>query len=238
MKIVSLIIGRGNNTLSDKNILPVLGKPLLQWGALAAKNSSYINYHYISSDDDKILDAGEAVGFVSIRRPDYLSLPTAQSSDVVKHALSSIEKDIGEVDVMVVIHANVGTISTKMIDECISLLQSNNYSSVIPSHYKYEYHPQRAKRILEDGTLDNYVDNGGKYVPANRQELDQCVFFDHSFWVLHVERGIKGENGQYPWPVMGNKIFPYMTEGCFDVHDFEDLKKTEQWLVENSISYE
>ena len=29
MKIVALLTGRGNNTLKDKNVLPVLGKPLL-----------------------------------------------------------------------------------------------------------------------------------------------------------------------------------------------------------------
>lgn len=238
MKIVSLIIGRGNNSLKDKNILPVLGRPLLQWGGLAAINSKHITHHYISSDDEKILEAGREVGFNIIKRPDYLALPNAQSSDVVKHALDYIESETGRVDIMVVVHANVGTISTKMIDECIDLMQSNKYSAVIPSHYKYEYHPRRAKRVLADGTLDNYVDNKGKYVSANRQELDPCVFFDHSFWVLHVERGIRGEEGQYPWPVMGNKIYPYITEGCFDVHDLEDLKKTEQWLIKNAINYE
>ena len=29
MKIAALLTGRGNNTLKDKNVLPVLGKPLL-----------------------------------------------------------------------------------------------------------------------------------------------------------------------------------------------------------------
>lgn len=29
MKVVALLTGRGNNTLKDKNVLPVLGKPLL-----------------------------------------------------------------------------------------------------------------------------------------------------------------------------------------------------------------
>ena len=32
-----LITGSGNNTLNNKNILPVNGKPLLSYGALAAK---------------------------------------------------------------------------------------------------------------------------------------------------------------------------------------------------------
>ena len=46
MNIAALIIGRGNNTLKDKNIRPVLGRPLLHWPALAAKNSKKINHFF------------------------------------------------------------------------------------------------------------------------------------------------------------------------------------------------
>ncbi|MDY0090031.1 MAG: CMP-N-acetylneuraminic acid synthetase [Flavobacteriaceae bacterium] len=238
MKVVSLIIGRGNNTLKNKNILPVLGKPLLQWGALAAKNSKYVNAFYISSDDDKILNAGKEVGFIPVKRPDELALPTSQSSDAVKHALEIIENDIGEIDIMIVIHANVGTISSRMIDDCIDILLEKKCSSVIPSHYKYEYHPRRAKKIMPDGTLQNFLGKEGEYISANRQDLEPCVFFDHSFWVLDVSKGIKSSKGQYPWPVMGNNIIPYITEGCFDVHDMSDLGLTEEWLKKNNVRYE
>ncbi len=236
-KIAALIIGRGNNTLADKNILKINGKPLLQWGGLAAKASEHIKLFYISSDDKKILDAGQEIGYTPITRPDSLALPTSQSSDAVKHALQIIEAKEGDIDVLIVIHANVGTISTKMIDDCISILINSGATAVIPSHYKYEYHPRRSKRILEDGTLSNFIGGNNEYVSANRQDLEECVFFDHSFWVLDVRNGVKSTNGQYPWPVMGNKIIPYITEGCFDVHDVDDLKKTEDWLVKNNINY-
>lgn len=237
MKVTALIIGRGNNTLPDKNILSVKGRPLLQWGGLAAKGSSYIDSFYISSDDEKILEAGKEIGYTPIKRPDELALPTSQSSDAVRHALSIIEGKEGEVDIIVVIHANVGTISTKMIDDCIRILMDKKASSVIPSHYKYEYHPLRAKKVLSDGTLSNFYKKNDEYISANRQDLEECVFFDHSFWVLDVKAGVKSEDGQYPWPVMGSRIYPYITEGCFDVHDLEDLAKTEAWLEKNEIEY-
>ena len=53
MKIVALLTGRGNNTLKDKNVLPVLGKPLLYYPAMAAKTCSLITDFYVSSDDEK-----------------------------------------------------------------------------------------------------------------------------------------------------------------------------------------
>ena len=52
-KIVALLTGRGNNTLKDKNVLPVLGKPLLYYPAMAAKTCSLITDFYVSSDDEK-----------------------------------------------------------------------------------------------------------------------------------------------------------------------------------------
>lgn len=49
MKIVALLTGRGNNTLKDKNVLPVLGKPLLYYPAMAAKACPEISDFYVSS---------------------------------------------------------------------------------------------------------------------------------------------------------------------------------------------
>jgi CMP-N,N'-diacetyllegionaminic acid synthase len=233
--IVALIIGRGNNTLKDKNILPVFGIPLLQWGALAAKRSKFIKRYYISSDDQKILDAGKNIGFQAILRPEELATPNAQSADAVRHACQTILNE-GQIKILVVIHANVGTISTTMIDECIELMINNDeVSAVIPSHQKDEYHALRARKVNADGFLEPYVEIQGKVVSANRQELGTCLFYDHSFWVLSMENGINSKDGQQPWTVMGNNIMPYLTEGCFDVHDSQDLKRTEEWISDNGI---
>ena len=56
-KVAVLITGRGNNTLKDKNILPIKGKPLLSYGALAAKKIENIDRYYISSDDENIFSS-------------------------------------------------------------------------------------------------------------------------------------------------------------------------------------
>ncbi|OIN58802.1 acylneuraminate cytidylyltransferase family protein [Arsenicibacter rosenii] len=233
--IVALIIGRGNNTLKNKNILNVLSRPLLEWPAIAAKRSKYIGRYYISSDCESILEAGKKVGYENIKRPLWLAEPTSQSSDVVKHAYETISRK-DEAKIIIVFHANVGTISTEMIDDCIEIHLRNPMSSaVIPSHYKNEYHPYRAKKINKDGELEPFIDLSNKKVSANRQDLEGCLFFDHSFWVLSVERGIKSKVGQPPWPVMGNSIIPYITEGCFDVHEYEDLLRTEKWIKEKGL---
>lgn len=235
-RIAALIIGRGGSSLADKNILPVFGQPLLHYTAAAAKRSRYIGRFYASSDCHKILDAATVAGYKSIKRPVELSTATSQSVDVVNHALSVIEQE-GSIDILLVQHANVGTITTKMIDDCIeSLIADDSLSSVVPVHEKSEYHPFRAKTPGADGLLNPFFDFSKGGVSGNRQDLPVAYFFDHSIWVLSVERGIRASNGQPPWTCMGSRIKPYITEGCFDVHTMEDLKKTEEWLLSNQVA--
>lgn len=234
-RIVALMIGRGGSSLKDKNILPVFGRPLLHYTAAAARRSAHIGRFYVSSDDPKILEAAGQAGYVPIVRPPELSTPTSQSVDVVAHALTFIEKD-GPADVVVVQHANVGTITTRMIDDCIEqLLADPTLSSVVPVHEKGEYHPFRAKRPTAEGLIEPYFDFSKTPVSGNRQDLPKAYFFDHSIWALSVERGIRSTNGQPPWTCMGSRIKPYETVGCFDVHSLEDLKTTEEWVKANGI---
>jgi CMP-N-acetylneuraminic acid synthetase len=228
------MIGRGGSSLKNKNVLPVLGVPLLLWAAAAARRSRHITDFYCSSDDDLILDTAARAGYSPIRRPDELSGATAQSCDAVRHALDIIEGETGPVSALVVQHANVGTITEQMIDACIDmLLEDDSLSAVVPSHEKPEYHPMRSKRVRADGLLEAFVGDGK--VSANRQDLPQAVFFDHSFWVLRGRSAVFSPSGQGPWPCMGDRIKPFVTEGCLDVHDLEDYERTADWIRKNGV---
>ncbi|MCB4768353.1 hypothetical protein LGR54_07035 [Ancylobacter sp. Lp-2] len=231
-RIAALMIGRGGSSLKGKNILPVHGVPLLQWAAAAAVRSRHVGRYFISSDDDDIISTAGKAGYKEIRRPPELCTPTAQSADAVIHALNIIERE-GPVDIVVVQHANVGTITEAMIDDCIDqLIADPSLSAVVPSHEKAEYHPYRGKRIT-DGVLQPFVESAGK-VSANRQDLPTCLYFDHSIWALRAAT-IRDPNGQPPWPCMGQRIKPYITEGCLDVHDLEDIVTTEKWITAHGV---
>ncbi len=231
-RVAALMIGRGGSSLKGKNVLPVHGVPLLLWAAGAAVRSEFVGRYYISSDDQEILDTAGRAGYNAIRRPEELSGATAQSSDAVIHALDIIEKD-GPVDIVVLQHANVGTITEKIIDDCIQhMLSDPTLTAVVPSHEKPEYHPFRAKRI-SGGLLEPFDRSAGS-VSANRQDLPTALFFDHSIWVLNAST-IRDKQGQAPWPCMGQRIMPYITSGCLDVHDPEDIEKTERWITEHGI---
>ena len=83
MKVVALLNGRGNNTLKDKNIREVCGKPLLSYPAQAGKQSSLIKDFYVSSDDEKIRSAAHKLGYKKINRPEEFGRPDSNQYDVI-----------------------------------------------------------------------------------------------------------------------------------------------------------
>ncbi len=233
--ITALLTGRGNNTLPDKNILPVFGKPLLQYPALAAKAVSSITDFYVSSDDDKILAAAAEVDYLPIKRPDALGRPDAQHVDVIDHALEVLKEKGVEPDILVVILANHVTTKKQWIDDCVqAILDNPELTACVPVYKEMDHHPFRAKGLNSDGLLEPMVDLSGKKISTNRQDLPVNYFLSHNFWVLNLKT-INRATGQPPWTFMGDKVKPYPVEEAFDIHTTADLVRSEEWLIENNL---
>jgi N-acylneuraminate cytidylyltransferase len=239
MKVAALLTGRGNNTLKDKNILPVLGKPLLYYPAMAAKSCGLVSDFYCSSDCDKILAAAADCGYKPIKRPAALALPTAQHVDAIVHALGEMKKDGVEPDILVVLLANSGIVKSEWIRDSIqSILDNPELSSACPVEKDQDHHPFRAKRLRADGCLEPFFNFSGQKISTNRQDLCECFYFCHNFWTLNLTKTLYSDvPGQPPWGFMGNNIKPIVVEDCFDVHDLDDIVRTEKWLMENGIPH-
>lgn len=239
MRIVALLTGRGNNTLKDKNVLPVLGKPLLYFPAMAAKTCEYITDFYVSSDDEKILSAAEDCGYKRIVRPAELALPTAQHIDAITHALGVMKEDGVEPDILVVILANAAITKSEWIKESIeNILENPELSASCPVMLEMDHHPYRSKCLRPDGCLGTWFDFGENKISTNRQDLPQNFVFCHNFWTLNLKNSLYSDQpGQQPWTFMGNNVKPIVVDESFDVHDEEDLIKTERWLRKENIKY-
>lgn len=237
MRIAALLTGRGNNTLKDKNVLPVLGRPLCQYPAIAAKKCSLITDFYVSSDDEKILKAAEEVGYRRIVRPKELAKPTSQHVDAIIHALGVMKEEGVCPDILVVILANNAITKTEWIEESIkNLLENDELSASCPVMIEQDHHPYRCKRLREDGCLDTWFDFEGQKVSTNRQDLPLNFVFCHNFWTLNLKNSLYNKvEGQQPWVFMGNNIKPVIVKESFDVHDLDDIIRTEKWLTAEGL---
>lgn len=235
-KIAALLTGRGNNTLADKNVIDVLGRPLLQYPSREAKKVSGISEFWASSDCEKILSAADEVGYKKIKRPDYLSRPDSQHIDVIDHALEIMREQGTSPDILVVLLANTVTVKAEWISGCIERIKVDaRVTASVPAYREMDHHPFRAKKINAEGMLEPFFDFSGKKISTNRQDLEPSYFLCHNFWVLNLA-AIDRRNGQAPWTFMGDRVVPYIVEEAFDVHDMEDVRKSEEWLKREDLA--
>lgn len=235
-KVAALLTGKGNNTLKDKNILDILGHPVLYYPANAAKKAKTISAYYCSSDGERILSTAEGYGYTPIVRPAELAMPNSQHVDCILHALDVMKEKNDSPDILVVLLANNVTVKSQWIDDCVQLMQNDDtLTAVVPVFEANEFHPLRAKRPNPDGTLSMYEQNITGQVSTNRQDLPPCLFLAHNFWVLNVENLLSGKEGQPPWAFMGNRIMSYPIEEALDIHSHTDLIIANDWITKNYV---
>ena len=92
--ISALLIGRGGSVgLPNKNIYPILNRPLMSYPLLAALNSEFVDNVYISSDSQEILNIGQKLGARTIIRPKELATSEATVESVFYHGYEHIKNN-------------------------------------------------------------------------------------------------------------------------------------------------
>lgn len=232
MSVVALLTGRGGSTLQNKNILPVLNKPLLYYPSSAAIESGVFDHYFISSDDQKILDAAPK-DFEHIMRPKDISQGDSQHIDCIRHSLKYIfEKYNISPKILVVLMANSATILPEYLSKAVEMLEDDkNASAVVGAYIDQDHHPHRAKKLCSDNYLRSFCNLENQHISTNRQDLSSCYFLSHNFWAMNLENIEDFDKGDKPWTFLGDKVKPMNVENAFDVHTLEDIKISENWLL-------
>ena len=91
--IPAILIGRGGSVgLPNKNILPILSRPLMSYPLLAAKNSKYVDKVFVSTDSQEIMNVAKKLGAEVIDRPNDLATSEASVESAFVHAYECIKK--------------------------------------------------------------------------------------------------------------------------------------------------
>jgi CMP-N-acetylneuraminic acid synthetase len=125
MKIVAIIPARGGSKrLVNKNIYPLMEKPLIKWTIDAAKNSKFIQDIYVTTDCDNIKQV-VIDDCKIIERPIELGLDHIWMQEPITHAVEQIE-DLQDDDLVVILQANSPEMNSETIDKCIQYTVDNN----------------------------------------------------------------------------------------------------------------
>ncbi len=231
MANIALITGRGGSSFKDKNIREVCGIPAVKYPGIAAISSGIFDQKFCSSDSDNILNTCIELDYEPIKRPDNISTATSLHIEAIDHAIKEITLRGIDIDFLYVFLANNVCTTPEMIKQSWDILQSDNtITSVVPAYREYNHHPLRAMKLNESKDLESFVQGIDQKTSSNRQDLKPSYFLCHNFWAIAVKRQKDGWTGNAPWPFLGNKVKLLEVEQLTDIHNEEDLKKSEEWV--------
>jgi hypothetical protein len=240
--IVALLIGReGSQGFPGKNIHPVLGKALMEYPLVAAKEAKTIDRIYVSTDSDKIKEIGRKYGARIIDRPEELCNSAALGENAFVHGYREIKKELGKagesVELMVLLMCNSPTILGQTIDEGVNVLRSHpDYDSAVTVSRYNMWSPLRARKIGQDGLLHPFVPfevfGNPKTLNCDRDSQGDVWFADMGVSIVRPHCLEHMEDGILPQKWMGQKIYPLKQWGGCDIDYQWQLPQVEYWIRE------
>jgi CMP-N-acetylneuraminic acid synthetase len=236
--IPAILVGRkGSKGFPGKNTYEVMGKPLCYYPSKIASQVELIDEIYFSTDCPKMKDFAHKENYKIIDRPNELAQSDSNPEEVFLHAYEQIlnEKNIKEVEMLVLLMANCVTITKEKILEGIKVLRANDkYDSAVTVSSYNSYSPHRARKIDENGLLQPFIPfekfEEKNKIRAERSALGNVWFADMGVSIVRPHCLINWDKGLLPQKWMGNKIYPIKQEAGFDIDYEYELPMVQNWL--------
>ena len=241
--IPAILIGRGGSVgLPKKNIMPVLGRPLMSYPLLAAKNCKLVDKIFVSTEAEEIKKVAKDLGAEIIDRPQNLATSEATVEEVFVHAYEKIKKiSKEEIEFVVILMCNAVSVFPETIEKGIEILREKKMfdSAVTVSGFDM-FTPIRARKIGKDGSLVPFIplDNFEFKIDSNRQKQQTVYFHDCGVSIVRPFCLEEIENGLLPQKWMGKKIYPLTQNGVLDVDYEYEIKIAENWLKSSGFTHD
>lgn len=225
--VIGLIPARGGSKgVPRKNMRMVAGRPLVEFTVQAALDSRYIDYVYLSSDDDEILLCGSAMGARSIRRPAEFASDTASADGVVIHFLEEIPGQLAAQDPYIVYMQPTSPLRTaRHVDLALEQMEAQAAHTLV-SVVEMAKSPFKSFSLDAEGRLQSLFDE--EMSNARRQDLPKAYIPNGAIYIFRVsdflDRAGFPSNGSVPF-IMNEAV-------SIDIDTEEDIRYLECVLKE------
>lgn len=241
--VIALLMGRkGSKGFPQKNLYPVLGRPLAFYPMNAAKTCHEINKVYLSTDDEELMRLADENGIEIIQRPPELCTDSALGEHVFRHAFHEARNrnPDAQIELIVLLLCNSASVTPDIISEGVKVLRENpEYDSAVSVSRYNMWSPLRARKIGADGLLQPFVPfetfGDPKTLNCDRDSQGDVWFADMGVSIVSPRCLEYLEEGLLPQKWMGQKIYPLKQWGGLDV-DYEwQIPQVEFWLKAHGI---
>jgi len=182
-KVLAVIPARGGSKgIPNKNVVSLMGKPLINWTIEAASSCRYIDHLILSSDDERICSIAKSAGCnVPFLRASELATDDATTIDVV---LDAIDRTPG-FDLVVVLQPTSPLREASDIDNCLELLIAQGAATAV-SVAEARDHPFLVYSMEADSRLDAFL-KLGPTVSLRRQDLPPAYSLNGAIYIAEIE---------------------------------------------------
>ena len=222
--ILGLIPARGGSKgLPGKNIIPLLGKPLIAWTIEQALASKYLDRVVVSTDDKEIAEISKKYGAeVPFIRPKELATDEAKGIDVVLHTINCLKENDKrkQYDLIILLQPTSPLRATEDVDKAIELLFLKEAKAIV-SVCEVDHHPLWANTLPEDECMKDFIRQ--EIMNKNRQELPKFYRFNGAIYIAYCDYLQKQKS------FFGEKTFAYIMpiERSIDIDDEIDFELAE-----------
>jgi CMP-N-acetylneuraminic acid synthetase len=187
MRILSIIPARaGSKRLPGKNILPLAGKPVIQWTIEAAIASACLTKIVVSSDDPRALQVARACGVAGLDRPPELATDTAKTTDVVSHVIDVHARQGEHFDAIMLLQPTSPLRSADDIRAARQLFVERSAGSVV-SLCPAEHPPLLMTTIGTDGALGTFYASL-RNIPHRSQDMPAYCRLNGALYIVKTEQ--------------------------------------------------
>lgn len=223
--VLAIIAARGGSKgVPGKNIVPIAGRPLIQWSIDAARKSSHVDRLILSSDDAAIIEVAKRAGCdVPFIRDAALATDEASSMDVVADALRRVPGH----DIVALLQPTSPLRTAADIDGALMRLVESGAPACV-SVREAEDHPYWTFRLDSAGRLARFTEPDGD-LPQRRQDLppawclNGAVYAARVDWFMRARTFLSDETVGFVMPA----------DRSLDIDTFADIERLRNIAGEN-----
>ncbi len=213
--------------LPNKNILPLVGKPLISWTIEAALKSQYIDEIFISTDSPKIVEIAKKYDiYVPFLRPSSLSQDDTPTMDVVRHVIEYYKENKKDFDYIVLLQPTSPLRREKDVDCAIEFLFQKNADGVISVAETF-HSPLWMNTLPEDLSMKDFLPKN--IINKRSQDLPTYYMLNGAIYIGKTNKVLR-ENTFF----LSDNIYAYIMprEKSIDIDDKIDFRLAEILMKE------
>lgn len=222
MQCLAIIPARGGSKgIPRKNILPLLGKPLIGYNIEQARQARLVNRVVVSTDDPEIAAISRQFGAEVVWRPAEISGDTASSESALLHTLENLQQAEGyQPDLLVFLQCTSPLTRAEDIDGTIQALldaSADSALAAIPFHYFV---------WKTDPSGDAVGINHNKSVRPLRQQREAQFLETGAVYVMRVQGFLEAKHRFFG----KTSLYEMPAERCLEIDEPVDFQVAETLL--------